>query len=285
MLDASTRLCGVIGNPVEHSLSPAMHNAAFQALGLNYVYLAFRVEDVESALTGIRALGIRGVSVTIPHKITVMRGLDEIDEVASHIGAVNTIVNEGGRLVGKNTDGQGALLALERVEQVNDRRLVILGVGGTARAIAFTLVTKRKPAHVVLVGHKPQKTADLADELRKCSSCPITVSNFDPRHLAEEIAHARILINTTPVGMHPNVGESPVPPDLLTERHVVFDVIYNPMETLLLHQARAKGARTLNGVPMFVRQGAEQFRLWTGVEPPVEIMTRVVEQALTRKTH
>jgi shikimate dehydrogenase len=280
MVDVSTILCGVIGNPVAHSMSPAMHNAAFQAVGLNYVYLAFKVEDVASALRGVRGLGIRGLSVTIPHKLAVMDSLDHIDETARQIGAVNTIINEQGRLVGTNTDGYGALLALEQVEPVDGRRVVVLGVGGTARAIAFTFARQRHPAHIVLVGRKPQKTANLAAEVQESSSCPVSVSDFDPKRLKEEIAQADIIINTTPIGMFPGTEESPVPEGVFVERHVVFDVIYNPRETRMLRQAREKGARTINGVPMFVRQGAEQFRLWTGVEPPVEVMTQVVEEAL-----
>ena len=280
MVDVSTVLCGVIGNPVAHSMSPAMHNAAFEAVGLNYVYLAFRVEDTASALRGVRGLGIRGLSVTIPHKLAVMDGLDHIDEVARRIGAVNTVTNEEGRLVGTNTDGYGALLALEQVEPVDGRRIVVLGVGGTARAIAFTLACQRQPDHIVLVGRKPQKTANLAAEVRECSSCPVSVSDFDPGRLREEISQADIVIHTTPIGMYPNTDDSPVPDDVFVERHVIFDVIYNPMETRMLRQARESGARTINGVPMFVRQGAEQFRLWTGVEPPLEVMTRVVEERL-----
>jgi len=281
MVDGSTVLCGVIGNPVAHSMSPAMHNAAFESLGLNYVYLAFRVEDTDSALRGFRALGVRGVSVTIPHKLAVMKGLDHIDETARRIGAVNTITNENGRLLGTNTDGLGALRAVERKGAVEERRIVILGVGGTSRAIAFTLVTERKPKHLVLVGRKPKKTMDLADELRKCAACPISVSDFDPNRLKQQIAEADIVINTTPIGMYPNTDESPVPGDVFGGDHFVFDAIYNPMETLMLRRAREAGAQTMNGIPMFVGQGAEQFRLWTGVEPPTQIMTRVVEETLS----
>ncbi|MFH1740041.1 MAG: shikimate dehydrogenase [bacterium] len=281
MTDVSTVLCGVIGNPVAHSMSPAMHNTAFSALGLNYVYLAFKVEDAMSALRGVRGLGIRGLSVTIPHKLSVMEGLDHIDETAKRIGAVNTITNENGLLVGSNTDGMGALLALEQIEPVNERRIVILGVGGTARAIAFTLACERHPAKLVLVGRKPVKTANLVQEVQECSPCPVSVGDFDPGRLKREISQADIVINTTPIGMFPEIEESPVPDDVLEARHVVFDVIYNPLQTRLLQQAQKAGARTINGVPMFVRQGAEQFRLWTGVEPPVEIMTHVVEKTLS----
>ncbi len=285
MVDAATVLCGVIGNPVGHSMSPAMHNAAFEALDLNYVYLAFKVEDTDSVLRGVRGLRIRGLSVTIPHKLAVMDGLDEIDDTARRIGAVNTITNENGRLVGTNTDGRGALHALERKEPVDGRRVVVLGVGGTSRAIAFTLVTERKPEHLVLVGRKPQKTANLAEDIQQCSSCPISVSDFDAGRLRQEIASAAIVINTTPIGMFPNVDESPVPDDAFNKGQFVFDAIYNPMETLMLRRAREAGARTMNGIPMFVGQGAEQFRLWTGHEPPIEVMTRVVENALSGRVN
>ncbi len=280
MVDASTVLCGVIGNPIAHSMSPAMHNAAFSALGLNYVYLAFKVEDVAEALNGVRALGIRGLSVTIPHKVSVMDHLNYVDRTAERIGAVNTIVNEAGQLLGTNTDGLGALHALEQVQPVDGRRILILGVGGTSRAIGFTLVSERKPISIVLAGRKPEKTANLAREIQSSSTCPVIPSDFDPRSLVETISQADIVINTTPIGMFPNVTESPVPDGVFDSRQVVFDAIYNPPKTRFLFQAEQAGARIINGLPMFVHQGAEQFRLWTGMEPPVEVMEQAVRQCL-----
>ncbi|HPA48418.1 MAG TPA: shikimate dehydrogenase [bacterium] len=280
MVDASTVLCGVIGNPIAHSMSPAMHNAAFSALGLNYVYLAFKVENVTEALNGVRALGIRGLSVTIPHKVAVMGQLDRIDRTAERIGAVNTIINETGQLLGTNTDGLGALHTLEQVQPVDGQRILILGVGGTSRAIGFTLVSERKPMSIVLAGRKPEKTANLAREIQSCCACPVSPSDFDSQSLAERISQADIVINTTPIGMFPNGMESPVPDGVFENRQVVFDAIYNPPKTRFLLQAEQAGARTINGLRMFVHQGAEQFRLWTGMEPPVEVMEQTVRKCL-----
>lgn len=279
-IHGKTTVCAVIGDPVGHSLSPCMHNAAYRAKELDFVYVAFHVKDVEKAISGMTGFGIRGLSVTIPHKLAVMPYLDEISPLSQKIGAVNTITNENGRLLGTNTDGYGALKAIESQERVDDKNVVVLGVGGSSRAAAFALSCERKPSRMTLVGRDSQKARSLATEISQHSDTPIAWATFDENELYELFQEADIIVNTTPIGMHPNVAECLIPENLFSERHFVYDMIYNPAETLLLKRAKSNRARTLNGVPMFVHQGAEQFRLWTGEQAPIEIMQDTVERAL-----
>lgn len=283
-ISGTTQICAVIGDPIEHSLSPCMHNAAYQALNLDFVYVAFRVKDVGKAMEGMLGLGLRGLSVTIPHKVEVMRYLDEIEPLAQRIGAVNTVTHENGRLRGANTDGFGALHAIEEYEKVDGKSIVFLGVGGAARGVGFTIACERSPRNILFAYRdEDQHMADgLMNDLRLHTSVPISTSSLKPNEIQEAIEPADIIINTTPIGMYPNVNECLVEESLLSERHLVFDVIYNPAKTLLLQRAERRSARIINGVPMFVNQGAEQFRLWTGKEPPIGVMREAVENALER---
>lgn len=259
-----------MGYPVGHSLSPVMHNAAFAEKGLNAVYLAFETKDMVGCITGMRALGIRGMSVTIPHKSEVMPLLDEVDGLAKRIGAVNTICNDSGRLVGYNTDAVGAIRALEEKVELTGKSCTILGAGGAARAIGFIL--KENSVEVKVANRSPERGRALARSL-KCQY--LTLDQLG------EIS-VDIVINTTPVGMAPLTDQCPLPEQSLTEGMVVMDIIYNPIETMLLTIARARGCVTINGVGMFIHQGAEQFRLWTGLEAPIATMRRTVEGALNK---
>ena len=281
-IDGNTTLCAVIGDPVEHSLSPCMHNAAYQALHLDFVYVAFRVKDVGKALQGMRGLGIRGLSVTIPHKVEVMKYLDEITPLAKNIGAVNTVIHEQGRLLGTNTDGLGALNAMEQQENVNGKTVAVLGVGGAARGVAFTLACERHPHRIFFLYRREDHdmAQSLIADLQAQSRVPLSAAALDSDEMREMLQTSDILIHTTPIGMSPHVDECLVEESMLDERHLVFDVIYNPAKTLLLQRAERRGARILNGVPMFVNQGAEQFRLWTGREAPTDVMRAAVEKAL-----
>ncbi len=271
MIDAETKLLAVIGNPVGHSLSPAMQNAALQKLGLNYAYLALEAKNIGTAIEAMRELGFRGYSVTVPHKETVIQFLDSIDALAKKIGAVNTVVNNDGFLEGYNTDALAAICSLKKMISLKGKKANIVGAGGVARAIAFAL--KQEGAFVTVFDLVPQKAESLAAEVG-CSQLPLKdVSS----------AKADLLVNATPIGMFPKTHESPVGKSVLKNYSAVFDVVYNPAETLLLKQAKAAGCKTISGLEMFVSQGAEQFRLWTGREAPIKLMKKTVEHALKAK--
>lgn len=270
-IDAATTLYGVFGDPVAHSLSPAMHNAAFEALGINSVYLAFGSADIGACAAAMRALGIRGASVTIPHKVAIMPLLEEIDETARRIGAVNTVVNRGGRLLGANTDAEGALRALRSQTEIAGRTAVVVGAGGAARAVAFGL--KDAGGRVTVVNRSVARGEALAQRV-----------GADFRPLAEAVGLVcEILINTTPIGMARFGDALPVPAALLQPGMVVMDIVYTPLKTPLLAAAAARGCRTIPGTAMFVLQGARQFELWTGRAAPTDIMTDAVNAALAAR--
>lgn len=279
-MDAKTKLCIIIGNPIAHSLSPAIHNAAFSALGLNFAYTAHRVEDVEAAVKGIRALGIRGASVTIPHKLAVIPFLDEVDPVAGWIGSVNTIVNEGGRLQGSNTDGEGAMKALlEAGVKLAGKRVLMIGSGGAARAVGFTLAAKAKLGSLTILGIIEPELKKLASDIAEKTLVKAEGRMMKGEALAEEMEKAELVIQCSPVGMHPKVNETPVPKELLRQDLIVMDIVYNPRETRLLREAREIGAQTVPGLEMFLNQAVLQFEKWTGQPAPVEVMRRVLEKS------
>jgi shikimate dehydrogenase len=269
MIDSNTRLYCIIGNPVEHSLSPAMHNAAFEHLGLNAAYVAFEVTDVAKAIEGIRALHICGVSVTIPHKTAAMGYLDEVEVTAEKIGAINTIVNQDGRLIGHNTDWMGAISSLEEITDIAGKRFIIVGAGGAARAIGFGI--KQKVGKLTVVNRSTKRGEGLASDLG-CEFYPLDrLRDLD----------GDVLIHTTPVGMHPHIRDTLIPGEFLKKGMVVMDTIYNPLETRLLKEARDKECLVLGGLKMLVYQGAAQFELWTGQKAPVEIMEEAALKVLT----
>lgn len=282
-IDAHTRFCCVLGNPVEHSLSPAIHNAAFRSLGLNIIYLACRVEAIGDAVRGLRALGgFAGASVTIPHKVSAMDHLDRVDHTALHIGAVNTIVVEQGRLVGYNTDATGALRALrEGGAALKGQSIVMLGSGGAARAIAFALATEPGLERLTLLGIDEQERKKLADDLHAKTSLAVQEAALDAGVLADVLPTAHVLIHCTPIGMSPKIDETCVPGELLHPRLTVMDIVYNPRETLLLQQAKAAGCRTIRGLEMFLNQAVAQFEFWTNRPAPVEVMRAVLEARFT----
>ena len=280
----ATRICAVIGNPVAHSLSPALHNAAFRELGLDLVYVAFRVEDVKSALAGMRALeNFRGMSVTIPHKIEAMKHLDEIAEADRSIGSINTVINDNGRLRGLGTDGPGALKALlDSGVAIDGRSVLMLGSGGAARAIAFTLALKTSLADLTILDIDEEMLNGLAADLGRGTPASIESKTLDDLSLAAAMERADIIINCTPIGMHPKEGISLVPPALFHAGQTVFDVVYTPLETKLLSDAASRGLKTVSGVEMFINQAALQFREFTGTDAPVEVMRRVVMERLMK---
>jgi shikimate dehydrogenase len=267
-INARTQLFGVIGKPVGHSLSPIMHNAAMAAMNYPGVFLAFEVEDAGGTAAAVRSLNIQGLSVTIPHKVDIMDHLDEIDPLASKIGAVNTIVNQNGRLIGHNTDCSGAVQALAEQTSIADKKVLLVGAGGAARAVGFGLV--EEGAEVIVFNRNPQRGEVLADALH---------SEYHP--ISELAQHTgNILVNTTSVGMSPHCEASPVPEQMLEPHMVVMDIVYNPLETAMLKAAKSRGCTIINGTAMFVYQAQQQLVLWTGQRPPVEIMQQAVLRAL-----
>lgn len=280
-IDTETRLCAVIGNPVGHSLSPAMHNAAYRAAGLNYAYLAFRVEDVKGCLDGMRSMpGFRGMSVTIPHKLAVMEHLDAIDDVARHVGSVNTITNDGGRLTGTTTDGPGLLRALgEAGVDLSDRRVLFLGGGGAVRAVAFAVSELTEVEHVTLLGRSREKVASLVRDLRDKTPADVSWGTFE-EDLREALATHTIVIQGTPVGMHPHEGETLIDAAMLRPEHVLFDMVYRPFKTRLLVEAEARGCQVIPGIEMLIHQAVLQFETWTGTRCPVEAMRDAAYSAL-----
>lgn len=259
-INGRTELYGIMGSPVTHSLSPAMHNRAFAELGLNKIYVPFTVIDVGAALNGFRALGVRGVSVTIPHKQAVIPLLDSVDPVAAAIGAVNTLVIDNGHIHGLNTDWLGATRALAQVMEVSGRRVLLLGAGGSARAIGFGL--KEAGAEVILASRTPERGRRLAEDL----ACEW--------HHLQDVAgiRAEALVNATSVGMAPEIEELPARGLAFSAFRVVMDIVYSPLETRLLREAAQAGCLVVNGLEMLLLQGAAQFEIWTGKAAPLEAM-------------
>jgi len=270
-LDRRTRVYGVIGDPVTHSLSPLMHNTAFQARRVNAVYLPFLVRDLRDFLGAIRPLGVAGFSVTLPHKERILRHLDDCDPLAAKIGAVNTVVMRGGgKLYGYNTDYVGVLRALERRVRLMGSRVLLLGAGGAARAVAFALA--QGGAIVAVCARRAERARRLARA--------VGGEAIERRHLRSEFFDA--IVNTTPVGMHPRAGVSPLEARELNTR-LVFDVVYRPLRTRLLQLAARRRIETVSGVEMFLAQGAAQWEIWMGARAPEAAMRKVVLAALRRE--
>lgn len=284
-ISPSTRLCGIIGDPVGHSMSPALHNRAFSELALDYAYLAFRVEpgNVARALDGMRVLeNFRGLSVTMPHKVEVVACVDEISDVDRAIGSINTIINDGGHLRGLGSDGPGARQALlDYGLQPAGNHVVIIGTGGAARAIAFDLAFNARPAKLRLMGATKERLSQLTRDIAEKTDVDIEGVLIDDASLARVVGDSAILINATPIGMHPQVNQSIVPPHLLHSGLGVMDIVYNPLSTKLLSDAQNKGLVSVSGLEMFVNQAVIQFESWTGCTAPKEAMREVVLQRLT----
>ncbi|MCW4009895.1 MAG: shikimate dehydrogenase [Candidatus Bathyarchaeota archaeon] len=283
-LSGKTAVYGVIGDPVAHSLSPAMQNAAFEALGLNSVFLAFQVPavKVEFALRGMRGLGICGLNVTMPDKNAVIPHLDEVDETARFLGSVNTILNDSGKLRGFSTDGAGAHRALiENGAELAKKKLVVLGGGGAAKAVAYTLA--QEVAELTLLNRTPQKLADLAKAITQKFQTKVTVGSTSPNEIQRSLQDADVLVNATSVGMHPHTAQSLVKPEWLKPTLTVMDIVYNPEETKLAQDAKAAGARVVSGVEMLIYQGAASFEIWTGKPAPVEVMRNAAQNQLKHR--
>lgn len=282
-IKGTTKLVGLIGWPVNHSLSPQMHNAAFADKGLDFCYVAFPVMPaaLKEAVRGLRALGIVGANVTIPHKEKVLAYLDEASSEAQAIGAVNTILIDEDRLLGYNTDAMGFLTSLEQEAkvQLEGTRVVVIGAGGAGRAVSVAVAFARVGEIVLtdIVKDKAERLVATLQAVRPEVKSRALVHNSE--QFAEYVKSADIVVNATPLGMRPD-DPAPLDPALLSKKTFVCDVIYIPAETTLLRAAREKGCRTLNGSGMLVHQGAAAFKIWTGVEPNIALMRGVVTKAL-----
>jgi shikimate dehydrogenase len=264
---------------VKHSLSPAIHNAAFQELHLDFVYLAFQVEHIQPAIEGIRALGnIRGFSVTIPHKVSAIPFLDTIVPTAKQIGAINTIVKQEGKLLGINTDSAGAIRALREAGiHPQDERITLIGSGGAARAIAFGLAMDSNIHSLSLLGIDETELNILGNDLRERTGITVSVKMLETPSLKPTLAESSLLIHCTPIGMSPKTEDTCIPQEWLHSGLTVMDIVYNPLETRLLREAKTIGARTIPGIEMFLYQAVIQFELWTDRPAPVSLMRKVLE--------
>jgi len=269
------KLFGVLGDPISHSLSPVMHNSAFKALGMECEYHAFRVnpEYLKKALQGAHALGFGGLNLTIPLKEKAL-GIVKPTEMAKQIGAVNTVDFREG-MIGHNTDGIGAKMALSGAGiKITGKNVLLLGAGGAARAIAFQLA--KDGASVTIANRTPERAEALAKDVIKVGK--VQASGYED--LKAIIRESDILINSTSVGMYPKISETMVTSDMMHKDLTVFDIVYNPQNTLLLKEAKRAGATTIDGVMMLVFQGAESFKIWTGRTPPVDVMEKAVREKL-----
>jgi shikimate dehydrogenase len=275
ILDSNTILYGVFGDPIRHSKSPIMLNRAFAEAGLNAAYAAFHIKpgQLKDAISGVRAMQFRGVNVTIPHKVEVMDYMDEIDEGARVIGAVNTIINDNGRLIGRNTDGIGYVRSLKEETGIDLKgmKVLMVGAGGAARGVGYALA-KEGAAHIYIAN----RTREKADELAKSMSSFTTASGISLDELAGLSGEVGLIVNNTSVGMHPNVDAVPMDTSLIQNTTVVSDLVYNPLITKFLRESEARGATIHSGLGMFIYQGAYAFEYWTGIPAPVAAMRQAV---------
>lgn len=274
-ISGKTKICGIIGDPVEHTMSPAMHNAAFKELNLDYVYVTFRVKPsaLAEAIEGLRALGICGFNVTIPHKINIIPLLDKIDPTAKQIGAVNTVVNNDGILTGYNTDAPGFLQAmLDSNINPGGKKIAVLGAGGASRGISLILAENKAIVTLLNRASGMERATTLATTLSDSTGAEIKALELNNANLERVLDKTDILVNTTSVGMTPDTDNSPVPANLLKPGLVVYDIVYNPIRTKLIRDAEAAEAKTISGIDMLVWQGALAFEKWTEKKPPVALM-------------
>lgn len=278
---AKVKLFALIGDPIEQTLSPAMHNAAFRALGLNCAYVTLRVPKrfLADAIVGIRALGIAGFNVTIPHKIDIVGLLDELDKSASLMSAVNTVKNDRGKLIGFNTDGDGALRALKgKIGPIKGKKVVLLGAGGAARAIAFSLA--KAGAKLTIANRTVPKARALASTIEQKLGINVEMVSLARAELTEALKNADVLINATSVGMYPKADQTLVSASMMHRGLIVNDIVYKPLRTRLLREARRAGGMTIDGLGMLVQQGALAFEIWTGKRAPIKVMEAAAKRQL-----
>jgi len=275
-------VCGVIGDPIGHSLSPTIHNAAFSHLGLDFVFLAFHVKaaDLENAIRGMRGLGIHGLNVTMPHKTAVIGCLDEVDFTVRFLDSANTILNRDGKLSGFSTDGVGALKALsENGVDLSGKKVLLLGAGGAAKAIAFALV--QEVGELAILNRSAEKAEELAETLGHMFNRKVVGAALSPDAVKTKLRDSDVLVNATSAGMKPNLSQSVVAPEALRPDLAVMDIVYNPVETKLAKDAKAAGAKVVSGVEMLIYQGAASFEIWTGKQAPIEVMRKAALNRLS----
>ena len=285
LISGKTVLYGVIGDPVDHTLSPAIQNVAFRSRQIDAIYVPFHVkpQNLRIAVSGLRALHVRGFNVTVPHKVKVLSYLDRTDAAVSAIGAANTVINQNGRLCGYNTDGIGAFNALtEAGAQPNGKSILIFGAGGASRAVAYTLA--QTASSIRLVNRTPAKARQLANRLRKKFHTDIASTTLSSNLLRDLVEQSDIIVNASSMGMNRN-SNLPVQAKWLHSGQWVFDLVYKPPQTRLLDLAASAGANRITGLDMLVNQGACSFKLWTGMEAPRVGMRHAVEQKLLEKEY
>lgn len=271
----NTQIIGIIGHPIKQSYSPFIHNVAIELKKIDYVYLPFDIPsaNLRSALKGMTALGIKGFSVTIPHKESAIQYMNDISEEAAMIGSINTIVNDQGKLTGHNTDVYGVLeTLLPFKDDISGNQISVVGAGGSARAVIYTLIRHFKPKKIFIINRNERRAETLKEffvEKMKFSS--IKTKELIPPTAFEVIKDSKLVIHATPVGMNPNENDSiTTSTDVFSKGQIVFDLVYNPQNTLLLKTASKAGAKTINGLSLLVNQAAKSFELWTGIDFPKE---------------
>lgn len=280
LINSETKIVGLFGHPIEHSLSPNMHNTAFKDLNLNYVYVTFNVEpeNLKTALMGAKSMGVIGLNITIPHKVKIINYLDYIDESASLIGAVNTIHFKDNLIQGYNTDGKGALRALENITSVKNKKITILGAGGAARAVVCELLLADVDS-VNIINRDLNKAEVLKKNILSNIDVNINVDKYD--NLKNIISETDILIDSTPVGMYPNNNAKPlVTSDMMHSDLIVNHLVYNPLETSILREAKKAEAIPISGLDMLIYQGIESFKIWTGEEAPYDLLKETLLKIL-----
>jgi shikimate dehydrogenase len=284
---ANTELIGLIGHPIKHSYSPYIQNYALEEMGIDCIYLAFDVvsENLRSSVNSVLTLGLKGLNVTLPHKEKIIKYLDELSEEASIIGAVNTVVNDHGKLIGYNTDANGVLeTLLPFKDKISGTKVTVIGAGGSARAVIYTLLRYFKPEEINIINRTHQR----ADTLMNYFSLKMRYDSFRtfelfPPDNVETLKNSRLIINSTTIGMFPDVEDTITDiEDSFNEDQIVFDLIYNPTKTKLLRMAEEQGAKVVGGMTMLISQAAKSFQLWTEVEMPVVEITKKLEEYIAK---
>lgn len=284
-ITGKTMIFGVIGDPIAHTLSPLMQNSAIAAMGIDAVYVPFRVkpDDLKSAIQGLVSLGVRGLNVTVPHKTAIMKYCDSLTEVAQAVGAVNTITIDNGILHGDNTDVGGFETGLLRGSGLDSfpAHVCILGAGGAARGVAYACAMREEVAEIIVCNRTFHKAERLAEELSQATGKRLIPMPAVAETFARVLPESGLVVNTTSVGMHPDTDRSPVPnPELFHPGQVACDIIYNPLETRFLRDAASHGAKTVSGLAMLAYQGARALSMWTGREAPSDVMLEALKSRM-----